>query len=185
MQPNPYSPPQSNLADIPPLAFIAGDDLPAFFPVSQSKLLVLSLCTLGLYQFYWLYQNWKLVRDRSNADISPFWRAVFSIFYCYRLFDLIRHHRAELPSAKLAAGPLATAWIVSILSYTLPAPYWLLGFSGILFLLPVQQAVNSLNQAVAPAHDPNSRFIAWNWVAVVLGLSLLWVAIYRTFLGVD
>lgn len=185
MQTNPYSPPQSNVADVPPLTYLAGDDLPVFFPVSQTKLVVLTLCTLSLYQYYWLYKNWKLVRERDNSDISPFWRTFFSIFYCYQLFDLIRRHRPDLPSAKLAAGPLAAAWIIATLLFNLPDPYWLLGFPGLLFLLPVQQAVNSLNQAVAPAHDPNARFGAWNWVAVAVGGPILLLAIYGTFLGVE
>jgi hypothetical protein len=41
------------------------------------------------------------------------------------------------------------------------------------FLLPVQAYVNRINQASAPDHDPNSRFDAWNWVAVVVGGPLL------------
>jgi len=26
----------------------------------------MSLCTFGLYEYYWFYNNWKLVRDRAD-----------------------------------------------------------------------------------------------------------------------
>ncbi len=65
MDPNPYAPPESVVADIPVPAAATGDT-PIFFPASRTKLLVMSLCTFGLYEYYWFYKNWKLVRDRVD-----------------------------------------------------------------------------------------------------------------------
>ena len=56
----------------------AGDELP-FYCVSATKLAILSFATLGLYELFWFYKNWALIRARTGRDISPFWSAFFSI----------------------------------------------------------------------------------------------------------
>lgn len=181
MSSNPFAPPQSAVADVfapPP----SSADAPVFFPVSRTKLLVLSFCTLGLYQYYWFYKNWRGIRDRTNEDISPFWRAFFAIFFCYQLFDRVRRHDPASPASGLNAGALAAAWIILTLLWKLPDPYGLLVFFAIFALLPVQAAMNAVNHKAAPNHNPNTRFSAWNWVAVALGGPFFLLAVYGTFL---
>jgi succinate dehydrogenase/fumarate reductase cytochrome b subunit len=143
---------------------------------------VLSFCTLGLYQYYWFYKNWRIVRDRTNEQIIPFWRGFFAVFFCYSLFSRIQQYSPDLPATKLAAGPLAATWIILSLSWRLPEPYALVSFLAILVLAPVQHAINGINHALAPAHEPNARFSAWNWVAVCLGGPLFLLAVYGSFL---
>ena len=68
-------------------------DGPLYFPVSPLKLIVLSVCTFGLYKFYWFYKNWCLIKERESSlsmqigfrdsGIMPFWRALFTVLYCY------------------------------------------------------------------------------------------------------
>ena len=48
---------------------------PAFFAVSPLKLIVMSTATLGIYELYWFYKNWKLIKQRTESNIMPFWRA--------------------------------------------------------------------------------------------------------------
>src|SRR5258705_8260845 len=43
-------------------------------------------------------------RDRTNEDISPFWRAFFAVFFCYQLFDRVRKHNADSPAVDTSAG---------------------------------------------------------------------------------
>src|SRR5690349_17919588 len=59
---------------------------PAFFPVSPVKLVVMSTFTFGIYELYWFYRNWKLIKQRTGASITPFWRAFFGILFCYQCF---------------------------------------------------------------------------------------------------
>jgi hypothetical protein len=73
----------------------------------------------------------------------------------------------------LAAGPLAIGWIGASLAWRLPAPYFLIGFLAPFLLVPAQQHINRINALVAPDHDKNSRFSAWNWLAVVIGAIFL------------
>jgi hypothetical protein len=48
--------------------------------------------------------------------------------------------------------------------------------------LPVQYHVNRLNALASPAHNRNSRFTGWNWVALVVGGGLMLLAIAGEFL---
>ena len=177
----PLRPPKAEVIDV--VAPVTDSSAPLFFPVSTTKLAVMSLCTLGLYEYYWLYKNWKIVRDRTGENISPFWRTFFSVFFVYQLFDRVRKQGADMPAvASLAAGPLAAGWIVLSLLWKLPDPYWLITFLTIVLMLPVQGAINTLNAAAAPAHDRNDRFAGWNWVAIVLGGLIFVLAIIGTLM---
>jgi hypothetical protein len=181
MNANPYEPPKALVADMP--AAGAGEtDGPAFFLVSSTKLVVLSLCTVGIYEYYWFYKNWRIIRDRTGEDISPFWRTFFALFYCYQLFDRVRKHSPELSTSGFPAGLLAAGWIILSVVWKLPDPYWLVTFLSVFILLPVQQAINGINQAAASRHDPNARFSGWNWVAVCLGGPLFLLALYGTLM---
>jgi hypothetical protein len=39
-----------------------------FFPVSLFKLTVMSLFTLGLYEIYWFYRNWQLIKAMNPSE---------------------------------------------------------------------------------------------------------------------
>ncbi|HJR70574.1 MAG TPA: hypothetical protein VKA43_11075 [Gammaproteobacteria bacterium] len=178
MENNPYAPPKAAVADVEP----AATDALAFFPVSRTKLVVMSLLTFTLYQLVWFYKNWALERARGTPAM-PIMRAIFAVFFCYSLFNRIRRRRNDLPSARLPAGVLAAGWIiVTLLSGVYdrigmrveePALVFLvsllLGYSSVLFLIPVQNAVDTINRDEAPGHDPNSRFTVWNWLWMILG----------------
>lgn len=56
------------------------------FPVATHKFIVLSLCSFGLYQFYWIYQNWKRLRRASGECLRPFWRLFFAPIWNFFLF---------------------------------------------------------------------------------------------------
>jgi hypothetical protein len=180
MQTNPYAPPQSEVADLPETAIAAA---PVFFAVSRTKLFVMSFCTLGLYELYWFYKNWQRVKQRKYENITPLLRAIFPVFFCYSLFHRIRRYRSDLPSNELTAGPLATVWIICSLTWRLPEPYFLLSYIAIFALLPVQKAINDINEEEVPGHDRNSRFSAWNWVAVVVGGLLALMSIFGAFVA--
>lgn len=179
MKTNPYAPPKAAVADVEPVTPYV---MPVFFPVSRTKLVVMSVTTLSLYELYWYYRNWALIRDRGTYA-TPWARALFAVFFCYALFARIRRHRADLPSSRLPAGLLATGWIVSSIAGNFVdriagPPGFVVGTGlvllvlPVLFLIPVQNAINTLNRAEVPDHDPNDRFTVWNWLWIVAGGSL-------------
>jgi hypothetical protein len=140
-------------------------------------------CTLGAYQFYWFYENWKLIRERERPEVSPFWRTFFAFIYCYALFEKVRSSAASLKMGhSISVRVLASGWILSSILLILPDPYWLVTHLSILFLSPVQHAANQINASLVPDHDRNERFTAWNRVAAVVGGGLFILSVIGTFL---
>ena len=165
----------------PPTATASAHDSAPFFAVSVPKLIVLSICTLGLYELFWFYKNWRLVREREDASILPFWRAVFGYFFCYAMFKRVRDFPVQtVANEKLPAGALTAGWIATNLLWKLPDPYWLVCFLSFLFMLPVQVTATPINEAVAPGYDRNERFSWKNWVTVVVGGLVVVLAILAT-----
>jgi hypothetical protein len=180
MTTNPYAPPTAIVADVD-LRQVDGAQ-PPFFPVSILKLVVLSICTFGLYELYWFYKNWQAIKARERIDISPAPRAIFAVFYCYQCFARIRDFDTPtLASSKLAAGPLAIGWVVVTLLHKLPSSYWLVSMFAVAFFIPVQMCANRINTSVSPEHHPNARFTAWNWLGVALGSIWLALALVGSF----
>jgi len=141
-----------------------------YFPVSPLKLTVMSVCTFGVYELYWFYKNWCLIKEREKLDIKPFWRALFGVFFCYSCFEKIRTTAQSLNlKESIAAGPLAAGWIIVTLFWRLPDQYWLLTYFAVLFLIPVQILVTKVNATADPGCEENKRFTAWNIAGVVFG----------------
>ena len=177
MSHNPYAPPTAEVDDGG-----GARGAPLFFAVSPLKLLVMSTVTFGLYEVYWCYRNWALVRLRERSNIMPVMRAIFAMFFVYALFRRVREAGLEAqPKAPLPAGLLATAWIVLTLCARMPDPYWLVAMLSPLALLPVQRQVASIHAAAVPDAPLNDRFSVLNWVAVAFGVLLLAVALLGTF----
>lgn len=162
------TPPASEVAD---QSHVAHSE-PIFHPVSTRKLLVLSFGTLGIYQYYWIYKNWQLHKQRTGENISPLPRAIFAIFFIYQLFKAIDQQTEKYNCRRIPAATLAIFWVVASLLVNLPDPYWPVTFMTILALVPVQRAVNELNAVARPGHDANTGFRGWNWVAVFVGLPI-------------
>jgi hypothetical protein len=136
-----------------------------YFSVSKLKLVVLCLVTLSLYEIYWFYKNWKLVKIKTGEKISPFWRAVFAIFFCYSLFKRVQDS-ASLQGCRSSISPgwLTVAYIILGATWQLPDPYWLIGLISFVPLLPVQGVINEINRKPAsiPKEDTDYLMnVAW------------------------
>ena len=143
---------------------------PIYFAVSPLKLVLMSICTMGIYELYWFYKNWVLIKERENSDIMPFWRAFFAYFFCYSFFKRVQVS-AEAVSLKKSMSPglLTTGWIIVNILVKLPDPFWLITYFAVIFLLPVQTVVNDINDVVAPGHNKNGNFTGWNILGLVVG----------------
>lgn len=178
---------------------IGGDPLAneraPFFAVSLLKLAVMSICTHGLYEIYWFYKNWNLIKQRERASMTPFWRAVFAYFFCYECFSRIDARAASLGLNRSApAGLLAAGWIVTsflgwglndVFGMALPDPYSWLPALAFVFMLPVQALANRVNATIAPQHDPNQRLTAWNLVSLGVLIAAVIAALIFNFVLPD
>ncbi len=151
---------------------------PPYFPISTGKLAVMSIVTFGLYEIYWFYQNWSRERARTKEDLWPVPRAIFGVLFAYSLFNRIRAQALASNVPPFASGGLlALAYFLITGTWRLPDPYWLLCLLTFLPLLPVQAAVNRLNQQTAPDAPGNRTYSAWNVVMIIVGVIWLLLVI--------
>jgi hypothetical protein len=57
-----------------------------FFLVGTRKFVALHVVTLGLYQMYWFYRQWRKLRDVGGEEIWPIPRTIFCGLFSYWLF---------------------------------------------------------------------------------------------------
>ena len=157
-----------------------------FLYIPTARLIVMSIVSLGIYEAYWIYRNWRYIKERDGLKIQPFWRGVFGIFFIHSLLKAIRTDPAtsHIAPAKFSPGGLATGWIilkflgnalgrapdpaVSLFGIIISAP-------TVLFLIPVQNHINALNEvsSLRPAYYP---FSIGHIVCLVIGI-IVWLLI--------
>jgi hypothetical protein len=156
-------------------------DNPLFLHIPLSRLILMSIVSVGVYEFYWIYKNWRYAKERDNLDISPFWRGWFGIFYCHSLLRRIHEDKeacsVQLPS--FSPGSLATGWVVlRIISYVVGrAPGIATGIiaafiPSFLCLFPIQNYVNCVSEQRSPG-QPYYRWSSGHVVCLVSGI-LIW-----------
>jgi hypothetical protein len=114
----------------------------------------------------------------------PFWRAIFSLFFCYDLFEKIKKSASNVGVGNLSAASLSSAWIIFEIMLYLPQSnsHFLLGSCSVFFLIHVQKTINQINTIKAPGHNPNSQLSAWNIATVVIGGFVFLMLLTATFL---
>ncbi len=133
---------------------------PKFFIVAPSKLAVMSIATFGLYEIYWAYKNWQAIKEADDSNIMPFWRAVFAIFFAYRLFQRMG---AKSPMF------LFVAYILLGFAVRLPEPWDLIAMLSFGILYMIQTDLNErLNKQPAAIYSTKATA-----VAVIGGLLVL------------
>ncbi|MCA9806026.1 MAG: DUF4339 domain-containing protein [Cyanobacteria bacterium HKST-UBA02] len=159
---------------------------PMFLYVSIGRLIFMSSISLGLYEAYWIYKNWKYVKERDGLKIRPFWRGFFGIFFIQGILRRIRddEEAGSLEKATFSADPLAAGWIIlmllgSVLGRVENAELNLLGFvvsfPSFLFFVPVQKYVNRVNARLSPRPD-YTPWTTGHIVCLVFGI-ILWLLI--------
>jgi hypothetical protein len=155
------------------------------FPVATHKFVILSICTLGLYQLYWCHQNWKRLKAYSGESLSPFWRAFFAPLWNFSLFKRIRTAAASAGmSVNWNSGALATLYLVLNMSWRLPEAWWLISIGSFIPMIPVQMAAQRVNEhrGAESTESRNDTYNAANIATIVIGGLLLILAVIGTFL---
>lgn len=156
-----------------------------FYLVSERKMLVLFFLTVGLYQVYWDYVNWRNYRDASGEDVWPLPRAIFSIFFTHSLFRHISDHdatgsRASWNNSACATGIvflLIAGRILDRLSWNgIGSPFT--DIASLLLLVPLglllKQVQHEINARCGDAEGAaNDRFTGANIAWCVIG-GLFW-----------
>ena len=170
----------------------AGHPPKTYFAVSILKLILMSVCTFGLYEFYWFYKHWEEVKDQTRENLWPFWRAILSPLFCYSLFKRIKETSsveglrlrydpglaAFIYITLLAAGPYGLENVgLPLLTWVHPYVATIIPFLTFLPLVYVQREVIDLHHKVAPQADKNAGFSGLNITAIVIAGLFMTVSI--------
>ena len=175
---SPYQPPESSVELIEEITTEA-----SYFSTSTLKLAVMSICTFGLYDLYWFYKNWELIKAQTGENIMPFWRAFFAPFWAYSCFNHIKAsaNDADVPES-LPVGLLAIVYFAIQALWRVPDPYWLISYLSFAPLIPANTLAVRINLKQNPNFTNNTRFSGWNWCGVVLGGSVFALGLLGTFM---
>lgn len=152
-----------------------------FYQIGTEKFIELSLCSFGLYSFYWTYANWQQIQ-RQGENISPLWRTLLAIVYQFDLYRRI-HSQASEHQEKPRWQPVRiyVLWVVFTVM-----PIWLL-LNGhpwgsivlLLSLLPnllANQSINRLHDHLLHFYAQNTDLKAFDWGIIVAGL-IVWLTL--------
>ena len=160
--------------------------VPPYFPVATHKFIALSLCTLGLYQLFWFYQNWQRVHRRTGEVLSPFWRALFASLWGFAFFRRVATH-ASLEDGRptWSASLLGALFLGLTVASRLPDPWWLLCLLSFVPLLPVLRTTQRLNARQAPTAPENGDYSIANILTLIFGGMVLCLAILGALLPAE
>lgn len=162
---------------------------PVFYVVSIKKLVIMTIMTMGLYQTYWFYRNWKLYSAATNKSLIVFARAAIPVLFVYSLCSKV-DERIRESGRSFKCSPLAMLVcyaIPALMSFGMMAgdpgaggyPFavhaWMLAFGMALqlyVLIRIQRAINFYEEDVNG--QSNSSFTELNALWNVIGL-LYWL----------
>jgi hypothetical protein len=158
------------------------EEVPIYFAVSTTKLVVLWFCSLGFYGIYWFYMQWRHIKQHEKSDIMPAARSIFQIFFIH---SLIQHVNATAKTERiedqLSAGMLATGYIILSIMGSFREPLWLVSFLSIAFLVPIQKVINRININQIPNASLNDSYSGANVTLIVIGGLLFVLAFIGAF----
>ena len=145
-----------------------------FFTTSTLKLVLMSICTFGIYELYWFYKNWVLIKERTGQNIMPIWRSIFALFWAYSCFKHIKNSAAENNiQESLFIGVLGIVYFVLEILPLFPDQseilFVMISLFSFTLLIPVNSVALRVNQHLVANFVNNEKFSGWNWVALVLG----------------
>lgn len=146
-----------------------------YFYVSEQKLMVLSITTFGLYEFYWFYRNWKEIKDQNGEKISPILRAWFSPIFSYGLFKRILSSAKEQGYMKsYSPGLLVIIYFLFVVSGSLPDLLWIISFASFMPLIMVQEAINFTNEKTnSLAYRKGQGFSSGETLLAIIGIIIV------------
>jgi hypothetical protein len=178
-----YSPPKAAI-EPQASAALASD---ALYVVSPFKFSLLFLATLGIYQVYWFYRNWKRVSQLMHDNLWPIPRALFSVFFTHSLFRWVdqKLSRLEKPFEWSASGTATQVVLLNILislldraaGRSLGSPWTDFASLALLpvLLLPLLRAQKAINHLSGDPLGESNRALTVANVAWLLVGGVLWV----------
>lgn len=158
---------------------------PAFFNVGAGRFLVFDVISMGMFETYWSYRNWKYIRDHEGRSLSPFWRAGFGLFWMHDLMRSITQsttlRAAAVPTH--SPGALATGWVIGTIFCRIGNRFESVAFLVIIgwiisiaCMMPIRGYINQANASMSPRRGDSSTGVGL--VLMLLVGVVIWVAAF-------
>lgn len=165
---------------------------PEVFAPSTGKLVIMSLCTFGLYVAYWFYRNWRAISDQDGGDIWPFWRAVFAPLWGFSCFAQLNGYVSNRRQ-QLVFPPVALTLVFVLINFianlsvfstrSVGKNFWVIGLFTFIPLLPMNSLMRSYQQSLRMDMRRQDRLLVWHILIILFGGLLLLLALAGAFLG--
>lgn len=150
-----------------------------FYAISNTKLIMLSILTFGLYEIYWFYRQWKFVKKVKNLKLTPWARGLFAPLFAYSLFKYIFELSKDADEKQTpSAGWLAAGYFILVSMGRLSGWGWMISFLSVLPIIPAQNHINLLFKKDFPKTEVSTTF---NWkevVAMIIGGIILLLSLF-------
>ena len=186
----------SKLADVQ-IKTKTNDEKPSvnieYLAISPKRLALFSVLTFGIYEIYWFYKNWEAVKKAEGQNISPFWRAIFAVFFCHSLFKkVLESAKAHDYKESYSPGWLATAYIALLLignglskadssDSGLNLVWLIVALITFIPLLSVQKAINFNNGKIKEGAILKQGFSGGEVTLIVVGVLWFLLVLFGTF----
>lgn len=153
-------------------------------------LVMLSLATFSLYQFYWFYRNWRHLRSYRDVSIRPGWRTlglfvpILGYVLAYSQLRDLRDFSGEACDCDAySPGWIFIIWFVLNALWRLPDPFWLLALSSVWPLSIVQAVLNSYWRKEQPDLPVRTRLSGRQIFLLVIGGMALAIVLLGAIAG--
>lgn len=122
---------------------------PAYLYIPTSRLIFMSVFSLGIFVSYWVYKNWRYIKERDGLDIMPFWRGWFAFFHFY---PLLKHIKEDPMLGHTERPDYSSGWLTfGFIIFTICGNQLIIpSMVTFLFILPAHNYITRINEA-----DPN------------------------------
>lgn len=162
-----------------------------YFAISPKRLALFSILTFGIYEIYWFYKNWEAVKKAEGQNISPFWRAIFAVFFCHGLFKkVLESSKSHGYKESYSPGWLATAYIALLVignglsraeSSDTSIIWLIVALITFIPLLSVQKAINFNNEKLKGDNGLKQGFSGGEVALIVVGVIWFLLVLIGTF----
>lgn len=160
-----------------------------------THLAALSILTLGLYELYWFWRNWRDLRDELGVDVQPGWRTLgllIPVVNVVLVYDQLRMLREQSDArgvpAEYSPGLVTATFFAIALAGNLTTAvagsmttFWPLSLLNVVPLLQVQAALNRLWAHAQPGAIMRTQLGRHEIIAMIAGTILTVAALLETF----
>ena len=147
----------------------------------------LSILTLGMYELYWFWRNWRDLQRELGVELQPVWRTLgllVPIVNVVLVYDQLRMIREQCDAhdvvPKYQPGLVAATFFAIAVAGNLTM-FWPLSLLNVVPLLQVQVALNGLWERAQPGASVRVRFSRQEIIAMIAGLVITAAAVFETF----